>query len=147
MRGFLLCVICSLRCPLWSRSCSRCQWCRSRFMSCCILCRTFSRPFPRTLLPQFWVWDSRWRPRPLCPSSPLLGQEGHLRLPGKINLKQQSPRLRFGCGFESCDANGPQNIQNQDLAKQRFSLLVIGIGLGSAYPKNLFGLLNLKRLF
>ena len=28
-------------------------------------------------------------------------------------------RLRFGYGFESCDANGPRNVKNTNLAKQR----------------------------
>ena len=27
--------------------------------------------------------------------------------------------LRFGCGFESCDANGPRNVKNINLAKHR----------------------------
>ena len=40
-------------------------------------------------------------------------------------------RLRFGYRFESCDANGPQNVKNTNLAKHRvrfilpFSLLVV----------------------
>ena len=39
--------------------------------------------------------------------------------------------LRFGYGFESCDANGPRNVKNTNLAKHRpvflphFSLLVV----------------------
>ena len=28
-------------------------------------------------------------------------------------------RLRFGYGFESCDANGPRNVKNTNLAKHR----------------------------
>ena len=28
-------------------------------------------------------------------------------------------RLRFGYGFESCDANGPRNIKSTNLAKDR----------------------------
>ena len=28
-------------------------------------------------------------------------------------------RLRFGYGFESCDANGPRNVKNANLAKHR----------------------------
>ena len=28
-------------------------------------------------------------------------------------------RLRFGYGFESCDANGPRNVKNTHLAKHR----------------------------
>ena len=28
-------------------------------------------------------------------------------------------RLRFGYGFESCDANGPRNVKNTYLAKHR----------------------------
>ena len=28
-------------------------------------------------------------------------------------------RLRFGYGFESCDANGPRNVKNPYLAKHR----------------------------
>ena len=28
-------------------------------------------------------------------------------------------RLRFGYGFESCDANGPRNVQNTNVAKHR----------------------------
>ena len=28
-------------------------------------------------------------------------------------------RLRFGYGFESCDANGPQNVKNTNIAKHR----------------------------
>ena len=40
-------------------------------------------------------------------------------------------RLRLGYGFELCDANGPRNVKNTNLAKQRplflarFSLLVV----------------------
>ena len=47
-------------------------------------------------------------------------------------------RLRFGYGFESCDANGPRNVKNTNIAKHRpfffphFSLLAVGIGLESA---------------
>ena len=32
-------------------------------------------------------------------------------------------RLRFGYGFESCDANGPRNVQNINIAKHRPILL------------------------
>ena len=28
-------------------------------------------------------------------------------------------RLRFGYGFESCDANGPRNVKNTNIAKHR----------------------------
>ena len=28
-------------------------------------------------------------------------------------------RLRFGYGFESCDANGPRNVKNTNVAKHR----------------------------
>ena len=28
-------------------------------------------------------------------------------------------RLRFGYGFESCDANGPRNVKSTNLAKHR----------------------------
>ena len=31
----------------------------------------------------------------------------------------QRKRLRFGYGFESCDANGPRNVKNTNLAKHR----------------------------
>ena len=40
-------------------------------------------------------------------------------------------RLRFGYGFESCDANGPRNVKNTNLATHRavffprFSLLEV----------------------
>ena len=40
-------------------------------------------------------------------------------------------RLRFGYGFESCEANGPRNVKNTNIAKHRpiffphFSLLVV----------------------
>ena len=38
-------------------------------------------------------------------------------------------RLRFGYGFESCDANGPRNVKNTNLAKHRavfFAILLVG---------------------
>ena len=41
----------------------------------------------------------------------------------------RATRLRFGYGFESCDANGPRNVKNTNLAKHRpifFPLLLVG---------------------
>ena len=32
-------------------------------------------------------------------------------------------QLRFGYGFESCDANGPRNVKNTNIAKHRPSFL------------------------
>ena len=40
-------------------------------------------------------------------------------------------RLRFGYRFESCDANGPRNVKNTNLAKHRPVLLPPLLLLGS----------------
>ena len=58
-------------------------------------------------------------------NNPLKG--GH---PSLVAL-YRAMRLRFGYGFESCDANGPRNVKNTNLAKHRpicfphFSLLAV----------------------
>ena len=36
-------------------------------------------------------------------------------------------RLRFGYGFESCDANGPRNVKNTNLAKHRAVFIFLAI--------------------
>ena len=40
-------------------------------------------------------------------------------------------RLRFGYGFESCDANGPRNVKNTNPAKHRPVLLPTLLLVGS----------------
>ena len=50
---------------------------------------------------------------------------------GHLVALYHAMRLRFGYGFEWCDANGPRNVKNTNLAKHRpvlvshFSLLVV----------------------
>ena len=39
-------------------------------------------------------------------------------LPNLVAL-YRAMRLRFGYGFESCDANGPRNVKNTNPAKHR----------------------------
>ena len=41
------------------------------------------------------------------------------RAPGSLVALYRAMRLRFGYGFESCDANGPRNVKNIYLAKHR----------------------------
>ena len=56
-------------------------------------------------------------------------KKGKIWLPmGSLVAVYCAMRLRFGYGFESCDANGPRNVKNTNLAKHRpifFSLLVV----------------------
>ena len=40
-------------------------------------------------------------------------------LHGNLVALYRAMRLRFGYGFESCDANGPRNVKNTYLAKHR----------------------------
>ena len=47
-----------------------------------------------------------------------------LRLEGRnLVALYRAMRLRFGYGFESCDANGPRNVKNTNLAKHRPAFL------------------------
>ena len=51
--------------------------------------------------------------------------------PGFLVALYRAIRLRFGYGFELCDANGPRDVKNTNLAKHRaifsspFSLLAV----------------------
>ena len=49
---------------------------------------------------------------------------------GSLVALHRAMRLRFGYGFESCDANGPRNAKNTNLAKHRpvflHPLLLVG---------------------
>ena len=38
---------------------------------------------------------------------------------GNLVALHRAIQLRFGYGFETCLANSPQNVKNQNLAKQR----------------------------
>ena len=38
---------------------------------------------------------------------------------GNLVALYRAMRLRFGYGFESCDANGPRNVKNANPAKHR----------------------------
>ena len=39
--------------------------------------------------------------------------------PDSLVALYRAMRLRFGYGFESCDANGPRNVRNTNVAKHR----------------------------
>ena len=69
------------------------------------------------------LWRSRTRKSRSVP-------EGGIDFPAAISLPESAQtmslvalyramRLRFGYGFESCDANGPRNVKNTNVAKHR----------------------------
>ena len=56
-------------------------------------------------------------------------QKNSRKIPALVAL-YRAMRLRFGYGFESCDANGPRNVKDTNLAKHRpvflYPLLLVG---------------------
>ena len=52
------------------------------------------------------------------PSNLVFTENPYRRLLSLVAL-YRAMQLRFGYGFESCDANGPRNVKNTNLAKHR----------------------------
>ena len=74
---------------------------------------------------RFLLWSASWgvkRDRTRDSPSPLENCFENVlstRWEGTLVALYRAMRLRFGYGFESCDANGPRNVKNTNLAKHR----------------------------
>ena len=69
---------------------------------------------------------------PLICYTPICGSPTRAH-PSNLVALYRAIRLRFGYGFESCDANGPRNVKNINLAKHRPVYLASLLLVGSAY--------------
>ena len=93
---------------VWADLC--CQGCSKTLSRCCVCvgCRSTTSLFS-------WEAGSHGLPFEQFDSS--TGKQPIKKL--CLMALYRAMRLRFGYGFESCDANGPRNIKNANIAKHR----------------------------